>query len=86
MKVISIRDIERDVDYLEVPHGIPDESAFRRVPQCLNPRQLQEGLENWFMNIKIRNKEAGTAGRIQSIRNDTGERFHEVSMWIGSMD
>jgi hypothetical protein len=28
-------------DFLELPHGIPDESAFRRVLQCLDPRQLQ---------------------------------------------
>jgi hypothetical protein len=33
-------------NFLELPNGIPDESAFRRVLQCLNPRELQEGLEN----------------------------------------
>jgi hypothetical protein len=32
--------------FLELPNGIPDESAFWRVLQCLDPRQLREGLEN----------------------------------------
>ncbi|MDR1904931.1 MAG: transposase family protein [Treponema sp.] len=48
---------------MELPHGIPDESAFRRVLQCLDPRQLQEGLENWLVDIKIREKDAGAAAR-----------------------
>jgi hypothetical protein len=32
--------------FLELPKGIPNESAFRRVLQCLNLRELQEGLKN----------------------------------------
>jgi hypothetical protein len=31
--------------FVELPNGTPDESAFRRVPQCLNPRELREELE-----------------------------------------
>jgi hypothetical protein len=55
-------------DFLELPNGIPDESAFRRVLQCLDPRQLQEGLENWLVDIKQRKK--GEEGEIEE---DTGE-------------
>jgi hypothetical protein len=32
--------------FLELPNGIPDESAFQRVLQCLSPLELQKGLEN----------------------------------------
>jgi hypothetical protein len=32
--------------FLELPNGIPDESVFRRVLQCINPYHLKEGLEN----------------------------------------
>jgi hypothetical protein len=32
--------------FLELPNRIPDESAFRRVLQYLDPRQLREGLDN----------------------------------------
>jgi hypothetical protein len=45
--------------FLELPQGIPDESAFRRVLQCLYPRELQEGLESWLRDEKAR-KEEGT--------------------------
>ena len=31
--------------FLELPNGVPDESVFRRVAQCLNPYQLKEGFE-----------------------------------------
>ncbi|MDR2070215.1 MAG: transposase family protein, partial [Treponema sp.] len=31
--------------FLELPHGIPDESAG---VECLNPREVQEGLEQWL--------------------------------------
>ncbi|MDR1930580.1 MAG: transposase family protein [Treponema sp.] len=39
--------------FLELPQGIPDESAFRRVLQCLDPRQVQGGLEKWLTDIKV---------------------------------
>jgi hypothetical protein len=47
--------------FLELPNGIPDESAFRRVLQCLNPRKLREGMENWLVDVKLRRKEEGAA-------------------------
>jgi hypothetical protein len=34
---------------LELPNGIPDESAFRRVMGCLNPPGLQKGLETGLL-------------------------------------
>jgi hypothetical protein len=53
--------------FLELPNGIPDESAFRRVLQCLNPYQLQEGLSKWLIDIKERVKEEGGKARAVSI-------------------
>jgi predicted transposase YbfD/YdcC len=71
--------------FLELPNGIPDESAFRRVLQCLNPRELQEGLENWLIDIKARKKEEGGGARLVNIDGKTirGSGFHVVSAWIG---
>jgi hypothetical protein len=43
--------------FLALPNGIPGESAFRRALQCLNPKELQEGLENWLVDVKLRRKE-----------------------------
>jgi hypothetical protein len=57
--------------FLELPNGIPDESAFRRVLQCLNPRELQKGLENWLTDLKIRNKGAGATARLVNIDGKT---------------
>ncbi|MDR1929113.1 MAG: ISAs1 family transposase, partial [Treponema sp.] len=71
--------------FLELPQGIPDESAFRRVLQCLDPRQLQEGLENWLTDVKVRTGREGEAGRLVNIDGKTirGSGFHVVSAWIG---
>jgi predicted transposase YbfD/YdcC len=71
--------------FLELPYGIPDESAFRRVLQCLNPLELQRGLENWLADVKERRKEEGAGARLVNIDGKTirGSRFHVVSAWIG---
>jgi hypothetical protein len=71
--------------FLELPNGIPDESAFRRVLQCSSPRQVQEGLENWLVDIKIRNKVEVEEARKVNIDGKTirGSGFHVVSAWIG---
>jgi hypothetical protein len=71
--------------FLELPNGIPDESAFRRVLQCLDPRQVREGLENRLVDIKIRNKVEGEEARLVNIDGKTirGSGFHVVSAWIG---
>jgi hypothetical protein len=49
--------------FLELPHGIPDKPAFRRVLQCLNPRELREGLEGRFTDMKLRKNGEGTDAR-----------------------
>jgi hypothetical protein len=71
--------------FLELPNGIPDESAFRRVLQCLNPRELQEGLESWLVDVKLRKKGEGDEARQVNIDGKTirGSGFHVVSAWIG---
>jgi predicted transposase YbfD/YdcC len=71
--------------FLELPNGIPDESAFRRVLQCLNPLELQEGLGNWLTDIKIRKKGEEAGARLVNIDGKTirGSGFHVVSAWIG---
>jgi predicted transposase YbfD/YdcC len=71
--------------FLELPNGIPDESAFRRVLQCLNPHELQGGLENWLVDVKERKKGEGAEARLVNIDGKTirGSGFHVVSAWIG---
>jgi predicted transposase YbfD/YdcC len=71
--------------FLELPNGIPDESAFRRVMQCLNPYQLKEGLENWLLDIKVRTGGEEDAARLVNIDGKTirGSGFHVVSAWVG---
>jgi hypothetical protein len=71
--------------FLELPHGIPDESAFRRVLHCLNPGEVQEGLENWLREVRIREKEAGAEVRLVNIDGKTiqGSGFHVVSARVG---
>jgi hypothetical protein len=46
-----------------LPHGIPDEPAFRRVPRCLNPMELREGPGNRLVDVKLRRREEGAEAR-----------------------
>jgi hypothetical protein len=71
--------------FLELPNGIPDESAVRRVLQCLNPGELREGLENWLVDVKLRRKEEGAGARLVNRDEKTirGSGFHVVSAWVG---
>ncbi|MDR0636807.1 MAG: ISAs1 family transposase [Treponema sp.] len=71
--------------FLELPNGIPDETAFRRVMQCLNPYELKEGLENWLLDLKLRTKSEEEDTRLVNIDGKTirGSGFHVVSAWVG---
>jgi hypothetical protein len=71
--------------FLELPNEIPDESVFRRVVQCLNLGELQEGLENWLVDVTIRRNGENAGARLVNIDGKTirGSRFHVVSAWIG---
>ncbi|MDR2795348.1 MAG: hypothetical protein LBB47_01390 [Spirochaetaceae bacterium] len=71
--------------FLELPHGVPDESAFLRVLQRLNPRELQEGLKNRLTEIKDRKKAEGVVARLVNIDGKTISEsgFHVMSAWIG---
>jgi hypothetical protein len=53
--------------FLELPNGIPDESVFRRVLQCITPYHLQEGLERWLSDLTVRTRGAG-AKRVSAKR------------------
>jgi hypothetical protein len=66
--------------FLELPNGIPDESAFWRVLQ-VNPKELQEALEKWLVDVKIRTKAESEGVRQGSIDGKTirGSGFHVVS-------
>jgi hypothetical protein len=71
--------------FLELPNGIPDESAFRRVLQCLNLLELQKGLENRLADVKMWRKGENKTARLVNIDGKTirGSGFHVVSAWIG---
>lgn len=47
--------------------ALPRASGFRRVLQCLKPRELQEGLESRLREIKVRKKEEGAGGQLVNI-------------------
>ncbi|MHB9293327.1 putative ISAs1 family transposase ISPto5 [Hollandina sp. SP2] len=68
-----------------MPNGIPDESAFRRVLQCINPKGLREGLGNWLVDVKVRQKGEHAEARLVNRDGKTirGSGFHVVSAWIG---
>jgi hypothetical protein len=68
-----------------LPGGIPDESTFRRVFGCLNPLELQKGLEDWLTDVKMRTKGENETARLVNIDGKTimGSGFHVVSAWIG---
>ncbi|MDR0636556.1 MAG: ISAs1 family transposase, partial [Treponema sp.] len=71
--------------FLELPNGIPDETAFRRVLQCINPYELKEGLENWLLDLKLRTKSEEEDARLVNIDGKTirGSGFRVVSAWVG---
>jgi hypothetical protein len=55
----------------ELPNGIPDEPAFRRVFGHLNPPGLQKGPGNWLADIKTRTKGAREKAQLASIDGKT---------------
>jgi hypothetical protein len=71
--------------FLELPNGIPDESAFRWVFGCLNPPELQRWLENRLANVKTWTKGKKEKTRLTDIDGKTiwGSGFHVVSAWTG---
>jgi predicted transposase YbfD/YdcC len=80
--------------FLELPHGIPDESTFRRVFQRLNPEQVRKSLESWLLEKKERDKE-GEEGRralnidgktIRGSRKEGTRGIDVVSVWDGEDD
>ncbi|MDR2070364.1 MAG: ISAs1 family transposase [Treponema sp.] len=71
--------------FLELPHGIPDEDTFRRLFERLNPGELMKCLQSWLGGMR----EAG--GRQVAIDGKTirgsgkeGEHkaVHIVSAWV----
>jgi hypothetical protein len=70
--------------FLELPVGIPDESAFRRVLRGINPGELREGLGNWLVDVKLGQKGEKEGARQVAIDGKTirGSGFHVVSAWI----
>jgi predicted transposase YbfD/YdcC len=71
--------------FLELPHGIPDEDTFRRIFERLNPGALMKCLQDWLGEMR----EAG--GRRVAIDGKTicgsgkpGEHkaIHMVSAWV----
>ena len=77
--------------FLELPHGIPDESAFRRVLQIINPQELQKGLGGWLIYIGNGQEKEGKGGRLINVDGKTirgskkkgTKAVHVVSAWIG---
>jgi hypothetical protein len=71
--------------FLELPDRISDEPAFRRVFWRLNPLELQKGLENQLVDIKMRTKGESEKARLVNIDGKTirGSGFHAASAQVG---
>jgi hypothetical protein len=71
--------------FLEMPNGVPDESVFRRVMQCLNPYQLKEGLENWLLDVKVRTggeEDAGVSVKRRMMHAVLNEDFLYQALFV----
>jgi hypothetical protein len=79
--------------FLELPNGIPDESAFRRVLQCLNPYQLKyirghwsiENQLHWMLDIVFREDECrvrtgNAALNLNILRKMAPHRLRKMAM------
>jgi predicted transposase YbfD/YdcC len=71
--------------FLELPHGIPDEDTFRRIFERLNPGELMRCLQSWL------GEKSAAGGRQVSIDGKTirgsgkagdHKAVHEVSAWV----
>jgi hypothetical protein len=67
-------------EFLELPHGIPDESTFRKVINRLDPLQLHKSLDNW-LRVLGNVKKPMTILSGQSIL--TGKRYAEARKRAG---
>jgi predicted transposase YbfD/YdcC len=70
-------------DFWSCPTGYRMNQRFGGCYNCLNPWELQEGLENWLVDIKLQKK--GEGARLVNIDGKTirGSGFHVVNAWIG---
>jgi hypothetical protein len=65
--------------FLELPHGIPDQDTFRRIFERVNPAELMKCLQNWLggmsaaggRQVAIDGKTIRGAGRRGNIRRYT---------------
>jgi hypothetical protein len=74
--------------FLELPHGIPDESTFFRVFTWVNPEALSRSVYEWLVEAK---GGGGTAVSIDGKAkrgSKSGERpaVHMVSAWAGDKE
>jgi predicted transposase YbfD/YdcC len=71
--------------FLELPHGIPDEDTFRRIFERLNPAELMKCLQNWLGGMsKAGGRQIAIDGKTIRGSGMEGEHVavHMVSAWV----
>ncbi|GHV74603.1 ISAs1 family transposase [Spirochaetia bacterium] len=71
--------------FLELPHGIPDESTFFRVFTRVNPKELSSCLYEWLIEAReSTGKHINIDGKtIRGSGNGEKPAVHVVSAWVG---
>jgi predicted transposase YbfD/YdcC len=71
--------------FLELPHGIPDEDTFRRIFERINPAELMNCLQNWLgMTGKAGGRHVAIDGKTLRGSGREGDQraVHIVSAWV----
>jgi predicted transposase YbfD/YdcC len=74
-------------EFLELPHGIPDEDTFRRLFERLNPLEVLKCLQAWLQEAgESGNREVNIDGKTMCGSRKAGEHkaVHVVSAWVGT--
>jgi len=74
--------------FLELPNGIPDADTFRRVYERIEPQELLQSLNQWFLAVKVEGvREIHIDGKTICGSGSRGKKaLHVVSAWVGEQD
>lgn len=68
--------------FLELPHGIPDSDAFRRVFERLNPAALAECLYDWLGRHRSEGSIVAINGKTIVAAGESHKAYHVVSAFV----
>jgi hypothetical protein len=76
---------ERFRQFLELPHGIPDQDTFRRIFERVNPAELMKCLQNWLGGkSEAGGRQVAIDGKTIRGSGQEGDHgaVHMVSAWV----